>query len=151
VLDICCSVYLDRDLHDADCAMRDDRLRILLAEDHPLCRWAVGSALVARGHDVATTASREETCARLFRERFDAVVLSSRMGGQDMTDVAAALCRYGAVPRLVVVCDDEDLGKVQQVAPLAACFTRPFALAALIDAIDPSGVETCLPKSGTFA
>lgn len=130
--------------------MREGRLRVLLADDQPLCLWAVSSALAARGHDVFTTATREETCARLFHERFDVVILSCRIEGQDMADVAAALGRYGPAPRLVVLCGEEEH---DCVAPLVASFvrlTRPFELAALLRAVDPPAEGISSPKDGTF-
>jgi len=121
--------------------LRTSILRVLVADDQPLTRWAVAEALVSRGHHVHTAATRAEACARLFHERFDAVVMACQIDGQDMTDVLRELARYEPAPRLVVLCHGEGADPQPHAASGAAVLAKPFELSALVAAVDPERID----------
>ena len=115
--------------------MQRSTLRVLVADDQPLERWALARALSARGHDVTTADTREETCGRLFQSRFDVVIMCSRIGDQDMTDVLRELAGYQAGTRLIALYDVEERAPDQAEASPWVSLVKPFDLGTLLAAV----------------
>lgn len=115
--------------------MQASTLRVLVADDQPLERWALASVLSARGHDVTTATTREETCGRLFQGRFDVVIMSSRIGDQDMTDVLRELAGYQAATQLIALYDVEAPAPDQAAALPWVSLVKPFDLGTLLAAV----------------
>jgi two-component system nitrate/nitrite response regulator NarL len=89
------------------------RLRVIVADDHPLYREGIVRALESTGaFDVIHQAPDGATALELIRlHEPDVAVLDVRMPGMDGIDVTAALARYGpAVPVVLLSAfDDEPL------------------------------------------
>ena len=117
--------------------MQKASLRVLVADDEPLTRWAVAQALAPLGEDVTEVASREDACCKLFGGRFDIVVMASRIEGADMTDVLRQLTKREEPLRLVVLCEDETHSPVlREQLPAARVIDKPFSLEALLAAVE---------------
>lgn len=116
-------------------------LRVLVADDEPLARWAVARALASHGHDVVTAATREEACARLFQLRFDVAILASPLDGQDMTDVLRELARYRSATRLVALSDAELDGPESDEPSAWICLRKPFELDTLLHIVRHTPIE----------
>jgi len=118
--------------------------RVLVADDQPLTRWALGQALARVGFRVVAAESREQTCGHLYATRFDAVVMSGALAGQDMTDVIEGLARFQPETRLIVLCDDDGLaGRVVGI-PGTTVFLKPFEMRALLGAVLGAGEQAHL-------
>ena len=89
------------------------RLRVIVADDHPLYRQGIVRALESEGaFEVTGQASDGSTALALIRDHEpDVALLDVRMPGMDGIDVVAALARYGpAVPVVLLSAfDDEQL------------------------------------------
>lgn len=113
----------------------DHEPRVLVADDQPLTRWALGQALARVGFRVVAVEGREEACGHLYATRFDAVVMSGALAGRDMTDVIDGLARFQPETRLIVLCEDDGLaGRVARI-PGATVFLKPFEMRALLAAV----------------
>jgi len=110
-------------------------LRVLVADDQPLERWALARALSARGHEVTTAGTREEACGRLFQSRFDVVIMSSRIGDQDMTDVLRELAGYQVGTQLIALYDVEARVPGPAEALPWVSLAKPFDLDTLLAAV----------------
>jgi PAS domain S-box-containing protein len=87
-------------------ALRPAGLRLLLVEDEPVNRLAVGGLLRKSGHTVLEAASGPEALDILGRESVDAVFLDIQMPGMDGLETLAAIRRAadaGSWPNLPVV------------------------------------------------
>ena len=89
----------------------DTRLRVVVADDHPLYRRGIVRALERSGaFDVVDQASDGATALALIRRhRPDVAVLDVRMPAMDGIDVIAALARHGPMVPVVLLSafDDE--------------------------------------------
>jgi two-component system, NarL family, nitrate/nitrite response regulator NarL len=86
------------------------RLRVLVADDHPLYRQGIVRALESSGEFevVGEAADGATALARIRREKPDVAVLDVRMPGMDGIDVVAALARHGpAVPVVLLSAFDD--------------------------------------------
>lgn len=81
--------------------------RILLVDDDRLILSTLGGELTARGFEVATAASGEES-VRLAREQpFDLVIMDIRMPGLSGVEAACAIRQSSSVPLLFLTALDE--------------------------------------------
>jgi len=122
-------------------------LRVLVADHQPLERWALARALSARGHEVTMACTREETCGRLFQGRFDVVIMCSRIGDQDMTDVLRELAGYQTGTRLIALYDVEEGAPGQAEALPWVSLVKPFDLDALLAAVPPAPAAAASRRS----
>jgi DNA-binding NtrC family response regulator len=116
---------------------------VLLADDQPLIRWAVGHALETLGARVVTASTYQETCDRLSSEAFEAVVLASPLEGRSLVGVLSELDRMRPQTRVLVLCSGEHCDRIMREVPRATVFHKPFAVSELMAAVAPAlGVHT---------
>ena len=119
-------------------AKQGGRRRVLVVDDEPTIRMALGIALRGAGYDAVAVGSGEEAVALLRAEHFDQLVVDLRipdLRGDVVFELAVALqphLRYGTV---LITGDDSDRAH----ALISACgchpLIKPFDLADLIGAL----------------
>lgn len=114
--------------------MSTSTLRVLVADDQPLERWAVAKALASRNHEVVTAATRDEACGRLFQRHFDVVIMARNIEGLDMTDVLRQLAQGEPKKCLIALCDGDDGEQSGEEGPRWVSLARPFDLESLLEA-----------------
>jgi two-component system nitrate/nitrite response regulator NarL len=104
------------------------RIRVVVADDHPLFRQGIVRALrIAGGFDIMAEAADGATALALIRRHLpDVAVLDVRMPGMDGIDVIAALARSGADVPVVLLSafDDEPLVAAGLEAGAAGYLTK---------------------------
>jgi two-component system, OmpR family, response regulator RegX3 len=107
--------------------------RILLVEDEPAIREAVGYALRQEGYDVREEASGMRALEAALAEPFDAVVLDLMLPGMPGTDVCRRLRAESTVPILILTAKESEVDRVVGLELGADDYvTKPFSLAELL-------------------
>jgi CheY-like chemotaxis protein len=98
---------------DAPILVDPDRIRVVVADDHPLFRQGIVRALrIAGGFEIVAEATDGATALALIRRHEpDVAVVDVRMPGIDGIDVISALARSGSDVPVVLLSafDDESL------------------------------------------
>jgi signal transduction histidine kinase len=112
-------------------------LRVLVADGDPIARAETAAMLERLGHVVVTVEDGERVLARMALDRFDAVVMASRMPRLDAFEAAASIRAraHDGAPRepLVVLMDRLGPGDRERVAAVGidAAVVRPLRRAEL--------------------
>jgi two-component system nitrate/nitrite response regulator NarL len=113
---------------DAPTLDEPPRIRVVVADDHPLFRQGIVRALrIAGGFEVVAEAADGATALELIRRHQpDVAVVDVRMPGMDGIDVVGALARSGADVPVVLLSafDDEPLVAAGLEAGAAAYITK---------------------------
>jgi DNA-binding NtrC family response regulator len=113
------------------------RPSVLVAEDQPLLRWAIGRALSPFGVDVVFAPTYERACELLAASRFAAVIVACPLQERSVIELLRELERAQPDTRLVVLCEGDGSESLQRAVPRATVFQKPFTLSALTAAIAP--------------
>ena len=112
--------------------------RVLIAEDQPLTRWAVGHALEPLGYEVHFAGTEHETREKL-REPFSVVIAACPLEDQDLRGLLQEVLSGHRHPSsLVVLCETADAPGLHRDLPGAIVVERPFSvlhLASLVQSI----------------
>lgn len=111
--------------------------RVLVAEDQPLLRWAIGRALGPLGADVVLAATYQDACDLLAAGEFAAVILASPLEGRSVIELLRELARSRPRTLLLALCEGDNGQSVQHDVPRAAVFQKPFTLSALTAVLIP--------------
>jgi DNA-binding NtrC family response regulator len=111
--------------------------RVLVAEDQPLLRWAIGRMLSPLGADVVFASTYQQACDLLSNEEFAAVVLASPLEGRHVSALLRDVDRMRPQTRLLALCASDDAEHVQDDIPRAMVFRKPFPLSELAAVIAP--------------
>ena len=113
---------------------------VLVVEDEADHRHILGDVLRWAGHEVRTVPDVNAARIALHRQRPDLVVLDLHMTeGESAFVLLAELCALSGVPGIpVIACtgDVDQLDRAQRDHRFAAVFTKPFAISALIAAVN---------------
>lgn len=108
-------------------------LRVLVVDDDPQIRRAVGTSLRARGYDVATAADGEAALEVLTASSHDLVILDLGLPGLDGHEVIKRLRAWSEAPVIVLSVRE---GQEDKIAALDAgaddYVTKPFAIEELL-------------------
>ena len=136
---------------DAPLLEEPPRVRVLVADDHPLFRQGIVRALrVAGGFEIVAEAADGATAlALIHRHEPDVAVVDVRMPGMDGIDVISALARSGSDVPLVLVSafDDESLVAAGLEAGAAAYITKSADRDAICIEIARASRERRSPKA----
>jgi DNA-binding NtrC family response regulator len=111
---------------------------VLVAEDQPLLRWALGRVLGPLGADVVFAPTYQSACDLLASGEFAAVVLASPLEDRSVIGLLRELDRSRPETRLVALCEGDECGTLQHDIPRATVFQKPFTLSALVAVIAPA-------------
>jgi two-component system KDP operon response regulator KdpE len=107
--------------------------RILVVDDEPQIRRALGTNLKARGYDVKLAASGEEALELAARAHPDLVVLDLGLPGIDGTEVIRGLRGWTEVPIIVLSVREAERDKVSALDAGADDYvTKPFGMDELL-------------------
>jgi two-component system KDP operon response regulator KdpE len=107
--------------------------RILVVDDEPQIRRALGTNLKARGYDVKLAASGEEALEVAARAHPDLVVLDLGLPGIDGTEVIRGLRGWTGVPIIVLSVREAERDKVSALDAGADDYvTKPFGMDELL-------------------
>ncbi|HAP76635.1 MAG TPA: DNA-binding response regulator [Acidimicrobiaceae bacterium] len=107
--------------------------RILVIDDEPQIRKALGVNLRARGYDVDLAGTGEEGLAQAAAHRPDLVLLDLGLPGIDGIDVVAGLRGWTTVPIIVLSVRDAEHDKVRALDAGADDYiTKPFGMAEVL-------------------
>ena len=107
--------------------------RVLVVDDEPQIRKALGVNLKARGYDVDTAASGEEALAAVAARHPDAVLLDLGLPGIDGVEVIEGLRGWTSVPVIVLSVRGEESDKVAALDAGADDYvTKPFGMDELL-------------------
>ena len=136
---------------DAPLLEEPPRVRVLVADDHPLFRQGIVRALrVAGGFEIVAEAADGATAlALIHRHEPDVAVIDVRMPGMDGIDVIGALARSGSDVPVVLVSafDDESLVAAGLEAGAAAYITKSADRDAICIEIARASRERRSPKA----
>jgi two-component system, OmpR family, KDP operon response regulator KdpE len=130
---------------------------VLVVDDEPQIRRALGTSLRAQGYDVATAANGEEGLAEAASRRPDLVVLDLGLPDMDGVDVLRRLRGWSAVPVIVLSVREAQADKVAALDAGADDYlSKPFGMeellarmrATLRRAGPPEGAEPVLRFDG---
>ncbi len=129
-------------LHSTSVAMVDERLRIVVADDHPSIRENLRALLSAeRDLIVVAVAKNGEEALRLTRQHdADVLVVDGDMPGADGVSVARALRSLGSKTRIVLYTMRSELCDLGYQAGVAACVTKDAPYELLVDAVRAAGI-----------
>ncbi len=106
---------------------------ILLVEDDPSVREAVGMALEGDGHRVVTAASGDEAVDRWRQHRPDLVLLDVMLPGKDGFDVCRAIRASDQVPIIMLTAKSDPIDVVVGLESGADDYvTKPFETRVLL-------------------
>lgn len=101
--------------------------RILVVDDEPEIRRAVGRALTARGFEVETAADGESALAAAERFGPDLIVLDLNMPGLDGMTVCRRIRSWSQVPIIILSVREDETDKVEALELGADDYlTKPF-------------------------
>lgn len=107
--------------------------RILVVDDEPQIRKALGVMLRAAGHDVEAVGTGEEALTRVAANHPDAVLLDLGLPGIDGVDVIEGLRGWTDVPVVVLSVRGEESDKVAALDAGADDYiTKPFGMDELL-------------------
>jgi DNA-binding NtrC family response regulator len=112
--------------------------RVLVAEDQPLLRWAIGRALAPIGADVVFASTYQGTCELLAASRFAAVIVACPLQDRSVIELLREVDRSEPETRLLALCEGDSSESVQREVPRATVFQKPFTLSALTAALAPA-------------
>ncbi len=107
--------------------------RVLVVDDEPQIRRALGTNLRARGFEVDLAPSGEEALALAAARRPDVVILDLGLPGIDGLEVVAGLRGWTEIPIIVLSVRDAEADKVAALDAGADDFvTKPFGMDELL-------------------
>ena len=107
--------------------------RVLIIDDEPAIRDAVGYSLRAEGFDVDVLGDGEAGLAAALEDTYDVVVLDLMLPGVSGTDVCRRLRAESAVPIIMLTARGAELDRVLGLEIGADDYvTKPFSMAELI-------------------
>ena len=110
--------------------------RVLVVDDEPAIRDAVGYALGREGFDVAEAADGREALDAMRAEEFDLVVLDLMLPGLSGLDVCRQARSESTVPILMLTAKTAELDRVLGLELGADDYvTKPFSMAELISRV----------------
>jgi two-component system, OmpR family, response regulator RegX3 len=110
--------------------------RILVVDDEPAIREAVGYALGREGFEVAEAASGREALQAVRQTQFDVVVLDLMLPELSGLDVCREIRRESAVPVLMLTAKSGELDRVVGLELGADDYvTKPFSMAELVSRV----------------
>lgn len=115
--------------------MSHTRPLVLVADDQPLIGWALTKMLEPLGFEVAVATTRSEARGQLIGNRFASVVMSIRIGADDMLDVLEEVERFQPLTGLFALTEPGMSERVEQSVPSARVFEKPFGVTALAEAV----------------
>lgn len=115
--------------------MANNRPLVLVADDQPLIGWALTKMLEPLGFEVAVATTRDEARGQLISQRYASVVMSARIGTEDMLDVLGEVERFQPLTGLFALTEPGTSELVQQAVPSARIFEKPFGVTALSEAV----------------
>lgn len=119
----------------------DRKIRVLLAEDHPLNLRLVSEILSAKGWEVTKVNDGAKALAQLQIQRFDVVILDYKMPGLSGTDVVRHLRKSEEgtetrLPAVALTAFVRGLDREQYLrAGFDACLEKPFQLKQLVQTV----------------
>jgi two-component system nitrate/nitrite response regulator NarL len=128
------------------------RLKVLVADDHPLFRIGIAYALGAQGFEVAGEAEDgRQAVEACRRERFDVVLLDVRMPVLNGIDACREIKALADPPLVVMLTTFEEPGIVRSAREAGAAMylskeTSPAELARLLRAIVEEPERSWLPE-----
>ena len=111
---------------------------VLVAEDQPLLRWAIGRSLEMIGAEVVAASTYEEACDRLSSQLFAAVVVASPLDGRSVVGMLSEVDRQQPYTRVLVLCAGDECDGILRDVPHATLFRKPLALSELMAAVAPA-------------
>jgi DNA-binding NtrC family response regulator len=115
--------------------MSHTRPLVLVADDQPLIGWALTKVLEPLGFEVAVATTRSETRGQLMANRYASVVVSVRLGTEDMLDVLGEIEQFQPLTGLFALTEPGTSELVEQSVPSARIFEKPFGVTALAEAV----------------
>ena len=110
--------------------------RILVVDDEPAIRDAVGYALRGEGFDVEARADGESALAAASADAFDLVILDLMLPGVSGTEVARRLRAEGGVPIIMLTAKSGEVDRVVGLELGADDYvTKPFSIAELVSRV----------------
>jgi two-component system response regulator RegX3 len=110
--------------------------RVLVIDDEPAIRDALGYSLRAEGFDVDLLADGESGLAAALEDPYDVIVLDLMLPGVSGTDVCRRLRAESAVPIIMLTARGGELDRVLGLEIGADDYvTKPFSMAELIGRI----------------
>jgi two-component system KDP operon response regulator KdpE len=107
--------------------------KVLIVEDEPQMRRAVGAGLRANGFDVLTATTGEEALETIPLSRPDVILLDLTLPGIDGLDVVRQLREWSATPIIVVSAREGERDKVRALDLGADDYlTKPFGMEELL-------------------
>jgi two-component system response regulator RegX3 len=108
--------------------------RILIADDEPSVREAVGYALAQEGFDVVAAEDGDDATAQLADEiYFDLLILDIMMPGPSGLDICREVRSRSAVPIIILTAKDAEVDKVVGLEVGADDYvTKPFSVRELL-------------------
>ncbi|SRR6266404_2068510 len=103
------------------------RKRVLLADDEPGVRAAVGFLLTIDGHMVVQAANGQEALEHFGRLRFDLVITDYAMPGMAGDELACNLKRVAPALPIIMITGQTCVPKGAE-NPVDAVLTKPFEL-----------------------
>jgi DNA-binding NtrC family response regulator len=112
--------------------------RVLIAEDQPLLRWAIGRVLGSLGAEIVFAPTYHAATDLLSTGEFAAVVVSSSLDGHSVVGLLRELDRLRPETRLIALCEGDICGRLQDEIPRVTVFQKPFTLSALAAVVAPA-------------
>lgn len=107
--------------------------RVLVVDDEPQIRRALGTNLRARGYEVDLAASGEEALSLAAERHPDVVILDLGLPGIDGIDVVRGLRGWTSVPIVVLSVREDEVDKVAALDAGADDYvTKPFGMNELL-------------------
>ncbi len=108
---------------------------ILIVEDDPALREALGRILRAEGHQVLEAGSGDEAVSTARRERPSLMVVDYAMPGMDGEMVLDALrTELAGTPAVLLTTTDQQQLRAERIGALGLC--KPFQVEELLAAVD---------------
>jgi DNA-binding NtrC family response regulator len=106
--------------------------RVLVAEDQPLLRWALGRVLAPLGAEIVFAPTYRALSDQLAGGEFAVVVVASPLEGHSVTGLLHGIDRSCAHTSVIVLCDGDECGALAFEIPRATVFHKPFSLDPLV-------------------
>jgi two-component system KDP operon response regulator KdpE len=108
-------------------------IRVLVVDDEPQIRRALGTNLIARDYDVDLAATGEEAVTRAVERHPDVVVLDIGLPGMDGIEVVRNLRGWTSVPIIMLSVRGNEADKVEALDAGADDYvTKPFGMDELL-------------------
>ncbi|HSL22665.1 MAG TPA: hypothetical protein VK886_14120 [Vicinamibacterales bacterium] len=109
------------------------RQRVLIADDQPLIRWALGRILQTLGFEPVFAASRQDALARAAESGFELAFVADPFEERDSACVVQALRDRGT--RRVIVLAESARASEPATAAWLIVVQKPFSLDAVVNAV----------------